>query len=76
MLKEMDFVGLFLFVTSCTVFLVGINFGGRQYPWNSATTIAPIVAGVVGFAAMLVWEFKADLKYPLLPPKLLRDFRG
>ena len=73
---EMDFVGLFMFIASCSLLLVGINFGGRQYPWKSATTIAPIVVGVLAFVALFIWEFKAPLKYPLLPPKLLKDFRG
>lgn len=73
---ELDYVGLFLFTAGCTLFLVGINFGGGQHPWKSAAVIAPIVTGTLSVVAAIVWDFTADLKYPLLPPKLLSDFRG
>ena len=73
---QLDYVGLFLFVAGCTLFLVGLNFGGRQYPWRSATVIAPIVTGFLLLVALFVWDFNATLRYPLLPPKLFRQWRG
>lgn len=73
---EMDYVGLVLFIASCTTFLVGINAGGRQYPWQSAKVIAPMVVGVALMVILFVWEFNAKLQYPLLPPKLFRQWRG
>lgn len=76
LLAEMDYLGLFLFTAGCTSFLIGINFGGRQYPWMSAAVIAPLVAGGVLLIILAFWECYADLKYPLLPPKLFRQFRG
>ncbi|KAG9231277.1 fungal trichothecene efflux pump [Amylocarpus encephaloides] len=76
LLAELDYVGVFLFATSSTLFLVGINFGGRQFPWKSTAVIAPIVIGL--FCAVLLgfWETKMHLKYPLLPPKLFKNVRG
>ena len=73
---QLDYVGLVLFVAGCTLFLVGLNFGGRQYPWRSATVIAPIVTGFLLLVALFVWDFNATLRYPLLPPKLFRQWRG
>lgn len=32
LVKELDFVGLFLFSLGCLLFLLGINYGGKQYP--------------------------------------------
>jgi Na+-driven multidrug efflux pump len=31
--KHLDWVGLFLFSAGITVFLMGISFGGNNYPW-------------------------------------------
>ncbi|KIV81575.1 hypothetical protein, variant [Exophiala sideris] len=76
LMKEMDYVGLFLLVAGCTLFLVGLNFGGRQYPWKSAQVIAPIVVGFSCIVLLFVWDFNANLKYPLFPPRLFRQWRG
>jgi hypothetical protein len=73
---ELDYIGLLLFISGCTLFLVGLNFGGRQYEWKSATVIAPIVVGFALLVALFVWDFNANLKQPLLPPKLFKQWRG
>jgi hypothetical protein len=73
---ELDYVGLLLFTAGCTLFLVGLNFGGRSYPWKSAQVIAPIVVGFSLIVLLFVWVFNANLKYPLLPPKLFKQWRG
>ena len=44
-LMELDYVGLLLFTAGATLFLVGLNFGGRQYPCASAAVIAIIIVG-------------------------------
>lgn len=76
LIREMDYVGFVIFVCACTLFLVGLNFGGSQYPWKSAIVIAPIIVGFMLFVVLFVWVNMADLKYPLLPPKLFRQWRG
>ncbi|RVX70509.1 hypothetical protein B0A52_05160 [Exophiala mesophila] len=76
LVAEMDYVGLFLFTAGCVLFLVGLNFGGRQYPWKHAAVIAPIIVGFSLLVLLFFWIFYADLKYPFLPPKLFRQWRG
>lgn len=73
--KEMDFVGITLFVVGCTLLLLGINWGGRDFPWKSAAVITPIVLSFVILIALGFWETYADLTYPLLPPKLFKRVR-
>ena len=75
-LRELDYVGLLLFSAGATLFLVGMNFGGRQYPWTSAAVLAPIMLGISSLVGLFVWVFNKGLKYPLLPPKLFRQWRG
>ncbi|KAJ9669756.1 hypothetical protein H2201_000141 [Coniosporium apollinis] len=75
LLKELDYVGLFLFSSGCLLFLLGVNYGGRQYPWNNPHVIGPMVVGVCCLVALGFWEVYADLKYPLMPPRLFKRWR-
>lgn len=73
---EMDYTGLLLFIAGSTLFLVGLNFGGRQYPCKHAAVIAPMTVGSTLLVLLFIWDFNADLKYPLLPPRLFKNWRG
>lgn len=75
LLGELDYVGLFTFTAACTLLLIGINWGGSIHPWNSALVIAPITVAGVLFVALGFWEVYADLKHPILPPRLFRKWR-
>ncbi|KAK6193988.1 hypothetical protein LQW54_011917 [Pestalotiopsis sp. IQ-011] len=54
---------------------VGVNWGGRSYAWTSAAVLTPIVIGVVCAVVLGFWEAYANLKYPLLPPKMFKKIR-
>jgi MFS family permease len=75
LVKQMDWVGVFLFLSGGALFLIGVNFGGRTYPWKHAAVLAPIVIGFCLFIAVGCWCAYAPLKYPLFPPKLFRRVR-
>lgn len=75
LLRELDFVGLFLFSAGCICLLLGVSWGGRHYPWKSAAVIVPIVLGPCLLVILGFWEAYANLKYPLLPPVLFRRLR-
>ncbi|KAF3025854.1 hypothetical protein E8E14_014780 [Neopestalotiopsis sp. 37M] len=75
LLMELDYVGLLLFVVANVLFLLGVNWGGRAYAWKSAAVITPIVIGVVCAIVLGFWEAYANLKYPLLPPKMFKKIR-
>jgi MFS family permease len=44
-LKDFDWLSATLFVGSLTAGLVGISWGGVQFPWTSAATLLPIAGG-------------------------------
>lgn len=71
--KQTDVVGIFLFCAGIVVFILGLSWGGTEYPWNSAAVIASIVLGFTTLAAFGLWEAYASLKQPLLPMHLFRD---
>lgn len=75
LLKELDFIGLFLFTAGCCLFLVGLSWGGTSFPWKSAGTIAPIVVGFCTLVAFVLYENYAKLTYPLLPIRLIKRGR-
>ncbi len=55
-LLRVDWIGGFLFITSCTIFLIAISWGGTQEPWSSFRTLVPLILGILGLAATFVWE--------------------
>jgi hypothetical protein len=75
LVKELDFVGLFFFASGCVLFLLGVNWGGRQYNWDSAEVLSTMLLGILLLVALGFWEAYADLKYPLMPPKLFKRWR-
>ncbi|KAF7197032.1 Trichothecene efflux pump TRI12 [Pseudocercospora fuligena] len=76
LVKEMDFVGFLLFASGAVLFLIGVNYGGRQYAWSSAPVISTIVVGAGLLIALGFWEAYAKLKYPMLPSVLFKNVRG
>ncbi|KAF2144354.1 uncharacterized protein K452DRAFT_295815 [Aplosporella prunicola CBS 121167] len=55
-LLSTDWVGAVLFIGSTCSFLIGLTRGGTEYPWSSWKILVPMVVGVVGTAATVVWE--------------------
>ncbi|KAF9886271.1 hypothetical protein FE257_011884 [Aspergillus nanangensis] len=74
-LKDFDYLGLFLFVAGCMLFIIGLSWGGSLYPWKSAASIVPIVIGFLALVVLGFYEAYADLKEPLFPPRLFKAVR-
>lgn len=71
-IKKVDWLGSFFFISSATLSLVAISWGGVQYSWYSSGTLVPLCLGVAG----LVWTSIYELvfaKYPLLHLGLFRN---
>jgi len=49
--------------------LLGLDFGGVTFPWNSPKVICLIVFGVV-MSVFFIFSEKRLAKYPLIPPDL------
>jgi hypothetical protein len=63
-IQRVDWLGSFLFIAGTTSFLIGVSWGGVQYKWTSAHTLAPILVGMFGICISCVWETK--VKEPIL----------
>jgi len=65
-LKAVDWYGTVSMLAVTVLVLLGLNFGGATFAWNSAEVICLIVFGVVMIGFFLFSE-KRLAKYPLMP---------
>ncbi|KAK8933021.1 Efflux pump dotC [Metarhizium anisopliae] len=71
-LKAVDFGGIFLAFAGMTIFILGMTWGGREYPWNSVQVITTMVIGVVVSIGFVLWQWKGP-KYPLVPLHIFKS---
>ena len=70
--KRQDFVGFVLFVGGLLLFIMGLSWGGQQYPWKSAHVIATIVVGFTTLVAFVLYDTYVHKGDPLLPIHLFK----
>ncbi|KPM38189.1 hypothetical protein AK830_g8362 [Neonectria ditissima] len=73
MLRELDYLGIFLWTAGLTLFLMGVSWGGKMYPWKSAATISTLLIGAILLIVLFIYEAYANLKYPAIPVKFFRN---
>lgn len=56
---KIDLLGLFLFAPACIMILMGLQWGGIDHPWNSATIIGLFCGGGVLAVIFFFWEHHA-----------------
>jgi EmrB/QacA subfamily drug resistance transporter len=69
--RSIDWVGAALLALSSTSLLLGLVWGGRQYPWSSGHVVGSLVAAVIVFALFLVYERRVP--ETILPFGLIRN---
>ncbi|KXJ84637.1 major facilitator superfamily domain-containing protein, partial [Microdochium bolleyi] len=73
-LASFDSIGCVCFTASITSFLIAVSWGGVQYSWTSATTLGPLVIGLCGLIATVIFEAHVK-KSPYLRLRLFRNIR-
>ncbi|KAK4551369.1 hypothetical protein LTR86_011210 [Recurvomyces mirabilis] len=71
-LKDLDYLGILLFVAGLALFLIGLSWGGVIYPWASARTLCTLLIGLALIAGFFLWEIYGA-RAPLLPPHFLKN---
>lgn len=71
-LKAIDWLGALTVVGATLMLLFGLEYGGIEYPWKSATVICLIVFGIVAFGLFFLIEAKFA-KYPILPLGIFKN---
>ncbi|OQD76796.1 hypothetical protein PENDEC_c003G04673 [Penicillium decumbens] len=72
-LRNIDWAGTLLIIGGTLMFLFGLEFGGVNYPWASATVICLIVFGVLTWTLAGFCEWKLA-KYPIIPMRLFNQW--
>lgn len=54
--RDFDIVGFIFFVGASLQLLLGLEYGGNQYAWNSPTVIGLLCGGITTFAVFALWE--------------------
>ena len=66
-----DYAGIVLVALGASALVLGLSWGGNEYPWASATIIGLFVGSVVLLTAFVFVEFRAA--EPTLPMHLFRN---
>lgn len=70
-LAAVDWLGMSTIVGGTLMVLLGLEFGGVTFPWDSATVICLIVFGLVVTGIFVVIEWKVA-EYPVIPLRLFK----
>lgn len=71
-IKAIDWLGVLTFLGFSCMLLLGLNFGGSIFPWDSAKVIALLVVGGLMIFAFIYSEVKVS-RYPLIPMGLFKS---
>ena len=70
--KAIDWFGSISIIGLTVMLLLGLNFGGTTFPWDSPKVICLIVFGC-SMSILFVFSEKNLARYPLIPLGLLKD---
>ena len=71
-LKAIDWFGSISILGLMVMLLLGLNFGGEAFPWNSPTVICLIIFGAL-MSIFFVFSEKRLARYPLIPLELFQQ---
>ncbi|KAL5345545.1 hypothetical protein ACLOAV_009295 [Pseudogymnoascus australis] len=74
-LRELDYVGILLFLAGSLPFLVGIVYA-TIFPSTDVHVIAPLVVGCAMLVAFALWETYGNTKHPLTPTEIFTNGWG
>ncbi|KAL5041737.1 hypothetical protein BDW71DRAFT_162323 [Aspergillus fruticulosus] len=74
-LKTIDWSGTLFIVGGTLMFLFGLQFGGVNYPWDSATVLCLIIFGLATYALAMLNEWKIA-RYPVIPIRLFSNWHN
>ncbi|KAL2843915.1 fungal trichothecene efflux pump [Aspergillus pseudoustus] len=74
-LKDFDFLGMFLLMAGAIFLLIGFSWDGSAYPWASARVVSFLCLGIVLCGCFAVWDWKGTTT-GLLPHALFSEGRN
>ncbi|KAI1805390.1 MFS general substrate transporter [Daldinia bambusicola] len=71
-LKAVDFLGITLTLAGVTILMLGLTWGGSEYPWDSVAVIVTLVLGFLLCVAFVLWQWRGP-KFPLVPLHIFKS---
>ena len=71
-LSEFDLFGSLLLVGGSTSILVGVSWGGIQFPWTNLAVLVPTAAGLAALGVFCLWDVYHS-RHPLMSHVLSKD---
>ncbi|KAG6872024.1 hypothetical protein C0995_013806 [Termitomyces sp. Mi166 len=71
-LARIDWIGNVIIVASTTAVLLALAWGGVRKPWSSVSVLVPLILGLAGIAAFVVYEAFVPAE-PTMPIRLLSN---
>lgn len=68
-LKQLDYAGSALTLVWAILILLGLSWGGKTFPWDSAAVLSCLILGIVLLAFFVYVEAKW-VKLPIIPSAL------
>ena len=69
--KTLDWIGSLTIVGGTLMVLLGLEYGGVSFPWDSPTVICLLIFGVLTFVIFFLNEWKFA-KYPVMPLRIFQ----
>ncbi|KAI0720826.1 major facilitator superfamily domain-containing protein [Cerioporus squamosus] len=67
-----DWIGNAIIIGSATSCILALTWAGIQFPWSSPQVIAPLVIGLLGFAAALLYD-RYYASHPVVPAIIINN---
>ncbi|OJJ68389.1 hypothetical protein ASPBRDRAFT_32988 [Aspergillus brasiliensis CBS 101740] len=72
-LKRLDYLGNLLLVGAIVSILIALSWGGTRYPWSSGHVLAPLIIGLLGIPAFVLYQAAPFVKEPTTPLRLFSN---
>ncbi|RAK75207.1 MDR family MFS transporter [Aspergillus fijiensis CBS 313.89] len=72
-LKRLDYLGNLLLVGAIVSILIALSWGGTRYPWSSGHVLAPLIIGLLGIPAFVLYQATPYVKEPTTPLRLFSN---
>ncbi|KAI9291570.1 MFS general substrate transporter [Neoconidiobolus thromboides FSU 785] len=69
-LARVDYLGSITLLIFTSLIVLGLNWGGQQYPWNSAAVIVSLCLGIAFLLLFIFFQWKVS-KEPIIPAHVL-----
>ncbi|KAI0162088.1 MFS general substrate transporter [Xylariaceae sp. FL1272] len=72
-LRRIDYLGNVILIASVTAVLIALTYGGTRYSWNNWRVLLPLVLGLIGLGAFMLFEASRWCSEPITPPHLFKN---